>query len=147
MKKFILLSIISTTIMVSCKKAASDIKATGPANATTTGSTATGTSTSTQRLVARFSYSAPDPINIFEYQPVTFTNESMGAVSCVWEFGNAKKSSDKDPVISYPWHGYYTVKLTVFDAHGNSQSVTHDVSILCLYANGVHPTGGTSANG
>ena len=38
-----------------------------------------------------------------------------------------------------PEHGYYTVKLTVFDDKGHSQSVTQDISILCLFAGGVHP--------
>ena len=132
-KVFIILS-ASMILFASCKKNTQDLKpATDPV---------TPTLAAPVSLAAKFSYTVQDPINIFEYQPITFQNLSTGATSCVWEFGNATKTQDKEPTMSYHMHGYYTVKLTVFDGKGNENSVTQDISILCLFANGIHPTPG-----
>ncbi|MEO8768737.1 MAG: PKD domain-containing protein [Ferruginibacter sp.] len=133
-KIFIILS-ASMFLLASCKKNTQDIKpASDPVASPTTAAPAP--------LTAKFSYTVQDPINIFEHQPITFQNLSTGATSCVWEFGNATKTQDKEPTMSYNMHGYYTVKLTVFDGKGNEQSITQDISILCLFANGIHPTPG-----
>jgi len=95
----------------------------------------------TAPLNAKFAMTVHDPSNIFENQVIKFRNLSTGASSCVWEFGNTTKSQALDPEMSYPTHGYYTVKLTVFDGKGNSQSTSSDVSILCLFYNGIHTSG------
>lgn len=92
-------------------------------------------------LNAKFVMTVHDPSNIFENQVIKFKNMSTGSSSCVWEFGNTTKSQLNEPEISYPMHGYYTVKLTVFDGKGNSHSTSTDVSILCLFYNGIHTSG------
>lgn len=123
-------------LFASCKKNTQDIKpASNPVISATT-------APAPVPLTAKFSYTVQDPINIFEYQPIKFQNLSTGAASCVWEFGNTTKTQAKEPTMSYPMHGYYTVKLTVFDGKGNKQSTTQDISILCLFANGIHVTPG-----
>ena len=121
----------TTFLMVSCKKeTASNL------NQETVKPQATATDAT---LSARFSFETSDPISIFENQSIKFINLSSGYKTCVWEFGNTTKTQDKQPTISYPMHGYHTVKLTVIDDKGNKKTTTQDISILCLYYNGVHP--------
>ena len=95
-------------------------------------------------LAAKYSFTVADPNNIFENQVIQLKNESTGFDYCVWEFGNAPKVRSTDATISYPVHGYYTVKLTVFDKNGQSQSFSQEFSILCNFTNGQHT--GSSTN-
>ncbi len=90
-------------------------------------------------LEAKFSYSVPDPNNIFENQEIRFTNLSKGYKTLVWEFGNQTKSSNISPTKIYPVHGYYTVKLIVWDDAGNRSEFEQDISILCNFSGGTHP--------
>lgn len=96
-------------------------------------------------LTAKFTVTVDNPTSIYENQSIQLNNQSTGAAGYSWDFGNDVKSTDKQPTISYPMHGYYTVTLTVWDAKGNTQKYTQDISILCLFANGIHTTQG--ANG
>jgi PKD repeat protein len=138
MKKLLLFTIIcSFLVLTSCKKATEQLQ---PENNSLSGNT---NNNSNQALDAKFSITTSDPLNIFENQSIRFNNLSTGFTSCVWEFGNATKSQQANPEISYPIHGFYTVKLTVFDGKGNKKIITQDVSILCLFYNGVHPSGGS----
>ena len=54
---------------------------------------------------AKFSYST----NGLE---VSFKNQSTNAQSYVWNFGNGKTSTQKDPSITYSAEGTYSVSLT-----------------------------------
>ncbi len=96
------------------------------------------------KLEAKFSFTVNDPNNIFENQTIQLKNESTGYEYCVWELGNSQKVHTANANISYPYHGFYTVKLTVFDKNGQSQSFSNDFSILCNFANGVHTGGSTN---
>lgn len=142
MKRIFLLSAITVIAITSCKKSTGDIK---PQTSNAPTSQAVAATTTPVPLTAKFTYMVQDPTNIFENQSIKFNNLSTGASTWVWEFGNATKSHDLQPTISYPWHGYYTVTLTVWDDKGNKQSYSQDISILCLFANGIHPP--TGANG
>lgn len=88
------------------------------------------------KLEAKFDFTVADSNNIFENQQISFRNTSTGFETCVWEFGNSVKSRDTDASVSYPMHGFYTVKLTVFDKNGQSSSATKEFSILCNFSTG-----------
>lgn len=93
-------------------------------------------------LEAKFTITVSDANNIFENQAIKFNNLSTGYSTLVWEFGNSTKSRLTSPEISYPIHGYYSVKLIVFDDKGNRSESVQDISILCNFGGGVHPAGG-----
>jgi len=88
-------------------------------------------------LDAKFSIVVNDPVNIFEQQSIRFVNESTGYNLCSWQFGNNTKSQEVNPERSYPYHGIYTVTLTVFDDKGNRSAYSKDLSILCNFGGGV----------
>lgn len=90
-----------------------------------------------ETLNAKFSIVANDPLNIFESQTIRFVNESTGYNLCSWQFGNNTKSPEINPEKSYPYHGVYTVTLTVYDDKGNRSTYTKDVSILCNFGAGI----------
>jgi gliding motility-associated-like protein len=48
----------------------------------------------------------------------TFVNQSQGAVSNLWDFGDGRFSTDENPVHTYQRAGEYTVVLTITDAGG-----------------------------
>jgi gliding motility-associated-like protein len=60
---------------------------------------------------------------------VTFTSESMGALSWKWYLGDGTISTDKIVKYKYTASGTYTVKLVVVGAYGCSDSVSHDVVV------------------
>jgi PKD repeat protein len=93
-------------------------------------------------LEAKFTITVSDANNIFENQAIKFNNLSTGYSTLVWEFGNSTKSRLTSPEISYPIHGYYSVKLIVFDDKGNRSESVQDISILCNFGGAVHPAGG-----
>lgn len=93
-------------------------------------------------LEAKFTITVSDANNIFENQSIKFNNLSTGYTTLVWEFGNSTKSRLVSPEITYPIHGYYSVKLIVFDDKGNRSESVQDISILCNFGGGVHPAGG-----
>lgn len=93
-------------------------------------------------LEAKFTITVSDANNIFENQAIKFNNLSTGYSTLVWEFGNSTKSRLTSPEISYPIHGYYSVKLIVFDNKGNRSESVQDISILCNFGGAVHPAGG-----
>jgi hypothetical protein len=123
---FTALFICSICMLASCKKSTEGLQS----------KTENVKPPETEALSAKFSITVQDPINIFENQSIKFNNASTGFKTCVWEFGNTTKTQQKEPTMSYPMHGYYTVQLTVFDDKGNSAGTTQDISILCLFANG-----------
>lgn len=62
------------------------------------------------------------PNQVTQTQPntlVTFTNQSQGAVSYVWDFGNGQQSTETQPgPIDFPQPGTYTVLLVAVSAQG-----------------------------
>jgi PKD domain len=90
------------------------------------------------KLEASFKMQVPDLNNIFENQPIIFENTSTAYSRCVWEFGDATKATTPAASHSYPMHGYYTVKLTVWNQKGERATATKDIPVLCNVTGGSH---------
>ena len=73
-----------------------------------------------------------------EQMQVKLTNQSSNAVSYAWDFGNGDTSTDANPEYSYKMHGNYTITLKATDARGKVQTVSHDVTVLCILGGGPH---------
>ncbi len=61
---------------------------------------------------------------------ITFTDESIDAVSWFWEFGDESTSTEQSPSHEYAEFGNYTVTLTVTSDNGCQDVVTHDVGLV-----------------
>jgi PKD repeat protein len=57
---------------------------------------------------------------------VTFTDQSIGATSWSWDFGDTGTSTDKNPIYTYTSVGTYTVTLTVYNATGSDTEIKTD---------------------
>jgi PKD repeat protein len=57
---------------------------------------------------------------------VTFTDQSIGATSWSWDFGDTGTSTERNPVYTYNNTGTYTVSLTVYNASGSDTMVKTD---------------------
>ena len=62
--------------------------------------------------------------------PINFTNQSTGAVSFLWEFGDAQVSSDLNPTHSYSTGSNYTVKLTAYSDKGCQNISNKSVAVI-----------------
>lgn len=60
---------------------------------------------------------------------VTFTSESIGALSWKWYLGDGTTSTDKLVKHKYTVSGTYTIKLVVTGAFGCTDSISHDVVV------------------
>ncbi|MCB0575636.1 MAG: PKD domain-containing protein, partial [Saprospiraceae bacterium] len=64
------------------------------------------------------------PVTVFNYVEdqgtVTFTNQSSGALSYMWNFGDGSTSDEANPVHTYTEPGTYTVELTAINICGAS---------------------------
>ncbi|MCX7763303.1 MAG: PKD domain-containing protein [Bacteroidia bacterium] len=73
------------------------------------------------------------PQQVTQRQPetqVTFTNQSQGAVSFLWDFGNGQTSTAADPgTIDFPQAGTYTVLLIATNAEGCADTARGQVVI------------------
>ncbi|HEX6913821.1 MAG TPA: PKD domain-containing protein [Chitinophagaceae bacterium] len=68
---------------------------------------------------------------------IHFTNQSDGAVSTYWSFGDGNTSSDPNPVYTYSSDGSYKVTLTVSNGsciHTRSDTVTVSTATIDFYA-------------
>lgn len=61
---------------------------------------------------------------------VSFTDNSQGAVSYFWEFGDGNASSEQNPTHTYTTEGTYTVTLTVTDSAGCESQQTFGPFII-----------------
>lgn len=138
MKKLIVVLASAFLILSSCQKES-------PANEAIAGEATTTTALKTPvpdpkppvgTFSAKFSYTVPDPNNIFENQTIQYRSLGSGIVSYVWTFGNGTKLYDANPAMSYMIHGFYNVTLTVYDINGRSDSSTQEVLILCNFGGG-----------
>ena len=50
-------------------------------------------------------------------------NSSSNATTYLWDFGNGKTSTLKEPTIVYPKHGNYTITLTVTNDKGVNNTI------------------------
>ncbi|MFH2096358.1 MAG: C25 family cysteine peptidase [Bacteroidota bacterium] len=69
---------------------------------------------------------------------VTFTDNSTGAASYLWDFGDGNTSTDQNPVYTYAADGTYHVVLTVTNNCG-SDTVAYDITVI-----GTEITAGTT---
>ena len=82
-------------------------------------------------------YENPTPVFFFdnscEGDEVLFTNltdESIGALSYQWDFGDGNNSTEKEPIHSYEVFGTYTVSLTVTTPDNCEATVTNTIEIF-----------------
>lgn len=77
---------------------------------------------------------APGPTTAFGASPVsgcstpfatTFTNNSTGAISYLWNFGDGNTSSSPNPTHSYTSYGNFSVKLIATSANGCTDTLTY----------------------
>lgn len=61
---------------------------------------------------------------------LSVTNNSTGATSYYWDFGNGEHSTEEAPVVQYELAGNYTMTLTAFDADGCSSISTQQIVVL-----------------
>lgn len=78
------------------------------------------TPTTTTSPVAGFSYKTSHPFYAH------FTNNSYDATSYLWDFGDGRTSSEKNPIHKYSGKGVYKVVLT---AKGNGKTDTYTKNI------------------
>ena len=59
-----------------------------------------------------------------------FVDQTTGATSWVWDFGNGSTSTQQNPINTYTGAGTYTVTLTATDSHGCVDTVQSIVTVL-----------------
>lgn len=94
-----------------------------------------GNNTSTQYITI---IQAPSVISKFEYSvdgdfaPVTltFNNLSENSTSWLWNFGDSKSSTEKNPQHIYTNAGHYTITLKAANASGGEDTTTKSITVL-----------------
>jgi PKD repeat protein len=133
MKSFLLSSLLLAVIVSGCSKSS---------NSNTPASAKVETP-APPALSAKFSVT--NTINndgVKEGDDVKFENQSVSAVSYLWDFGYGFTSTEKSPVFQFGC-GNRSVTLTVTGADGSSISFTKDLLVYCKGKN----AGGKNANG
>jgi len=59
-------------------------------------------------------------VTIKEIEPVEFTDESAGADSVRWDFGDGNTSTERNPIHNYTTNGEFTVIFTGFNDFGEA---------------------------
>lgn len=79
--------------------------------------------------IAAFSWS-PQPVTIFE-PTVSFTDQSIGAASWQWSFGDVAHSSSilQDPSFTYPEPNCYTAELVVTSINGCTDTTLQEICV------------------
>ncbi|MEL6591090.1 MAG: PKD domain-containing protein, partial [Bacteroidota bacterium] len=67
--------------------------------------------------------------------PFTFTDQSTGAVSWAWDFGDGNSSNAQNPVHTFNGFGTFTVCLTVTNANNCTDQICQTISIQAPAAN------------
>lgn len=71
-------------------------------------------------VIASFTFVA----DVADFKKITFTNASQNYATSSWDFGDGSaKSTDANPVHTFPAAGDYNVVLTVTNANGKTQDV------------------------
>lgn len=65
-----------------------------------------------------------------EFRNYSFSNTSISATTFAWDFGDGQTSTDREPQITYPGEGTYTVTLTASDALGQVDTITQDIEVV-----------------
>ena len=69
-----------------------------------------------------------DIVTIKEIEPVEFTDESAGADSVRWNFGDGNTSTERNPIHNYTTNGEFTVIFTGFNDFGEA-SIEQTITI------------------
>jgi PKD repeat protein len=91
------------------------------------------TSGQNESLVADFSF---DYETINESGYLGIENNSEGATTYTWDFGNGNVFTDEVPDFRYITHGIYDVTLTVGNDLGDTHSIVKTVNVLCVFGGG-----------
>ncbi|MBX2956274.1 MAG: S8 family serine peptidase [Cyclobacteriaceae bacterium] len=62
--------------------------------------------------------------------PINFTNQSIAAISWLWQFGDGTSSTLQNPTHTYSQNGDYTVSLTVTASNGCQNSVSKPLDVI-----------------
>lgn len=73
-------------------------------------------------------FSVPNGV-LHHKKAITFTNNSTGASSYFWEFGDGKTSAEKSPKHIFAESGDYKVTLTALDTEGNKSEAAKVIKI------------------
>ena len=68
--------------------------------------------------------------NLKTHIPIQFTDQSVGATSWLWNFGNTQTSTDQNPTTTYTSGQSYTVTLTARAANGCQSTSTQNIDII-----------------
>lgn len=95
-----------------------------------TGAGGSNTSTATITVTPLSAFAVENESNLASGNPVQFTNQSKGAATYEWDFGDAAhtKSVEESPSFTYSAAGTYTVSLKATGA-GGSVTVTKDITV------------------
>jgi PKD repeat protein len=77
-------------------------------------------------LVAKFGVSK-DTLQLND--TAFFSDSTAGAVTWIWDFGDATSSTQQNPSHAYSAQGIFTVRLTVIDSRSCSRSVTKQIRV------------------
>lgn len=119
----------TTPVMVNQKNGSSIPKVNGSntGNSVSDGQPPQTNSPSTLSLRARFSIESS---NLCSPAMVQFTNNSEGASTYLWQFGDGTTSDESHPLHTFSKAGKYTVSLTAKDAQGKSSTVRQQIEVL-----------------
>ena len=85
-----------------------------------------------------------DPVAAFSFSPqsaktgdtITFTDSSTDpdgdTLTYAWDFGDGGRATEKNPTHVYTTAGTFTIRLTVRDADGGSNTVTKSITVTSL---------------
>ena len=76
----------------------------------------------------RVSFSAPNGAPVSA--PLTFTNETLKAITYLWDFGDGTTSTEFSPTHRYFGSGTYTVRLSAKDAKGKPAFKEKKITLL-----------------
>jgi PKD repeat protein len=72
------------------------------------------------------------PDSIFVSRILDITNNSKGATSYTWDWGNGNHCTDQYPFIFYTDTGTYTIRLTTSNTSGETAVDSQSVTVLPL---------------
>jgi len=72
-----------------------------------------------------------DFTNTISSNNVQFMDNSTGASTYLWDFGDGNASTTMNPLHTYATSGMYQVELTVTNAQGCEATITYSVNITC----------------
>ena len=115
MKKFIPVLLIACVVFTACSKKDSSVDETTVAAPLSAG------------------FTVDNQNDVKEGTGIQFRNASVSGSTYKWDFGNGMKSTEKEPIFTYPACGTYNVQLFVTDAKGNTTSVSRELVVNCIF--------------